>query len=83
MGIVAKAGAIIVAAVLVLYLVLFLTILPMMAITPVGMTNAMAVGIYASLYRPVRDALPAGYFIRLAWRDYEVFCCAGSTGCQL
>ena len=83
MGTVAKASAIILAGAIVLYFFLFLAVLPLMANAPVGMTSSMASGIYASLYRPVRDVLPSDNIIRRAWRNYEDYWCAGSPRCAL
>jgi hypothetical protein len=80
---IAKAGAIIIAGTLALYVVLFLVDLPLMAKAPVGMTSSMASGVYASLYRPVRDALPSDNVVRRAWQDYEHYWCSGSTRCRL
>ena len=83
MSTVGKAGVIIAVAVLALYVVIFLAVVPLMAKTPAGMTNAMATGIYAALYRPVRNSLPTDNVIRLAWQDYEAYWCAASAGCVL
>jgi hypothetical protein len=83
MGIVGKAGAIIAAGTLALYVVLFLVVLPVMAKAPPGMTSAMARGVYAVLYRPLRDSLSTTNAIRLVWQDYEAYWCAGSAGCEL
>lgn len=77
------AGAIILAGATAIYLLMFLAILPVMANAPVGMTSSMASGIYASLYRPVRDALPPGSVVWRAWNDYELYWCSGSDRCAL
>jgi len=83
MGTLAKASAIIVAGGIGVYVLMFLAVLPLMANAPVGMTNSVAAGIYASLYRPVRDAFPADGAVHRTWRNYESYWCAGSTGCTL
>ena len=82
MGTIVKAGAIIIGGTAALYLVLFLVVMPMMAKGP-AMAQAMGANIYAALYIPLRDALPAPNAIRTMMQDYEHYWCVGSSQCEL
>ena len=84
MGLVAKAGGVILGVAAVFYIVLFLVALPTMANAPRSSAiHATSANIYSTLYVPVRDALPYDNFVRQLIVDYEHYWCGGVTGCVL
>ena len=84
MGLVAKAGGVILGIAAVFYIVLFLVAMPTMANAPRSSAiHATSVNLYATLYMPVRDALPYGNFLRGLIVDYERYWCAGISSCVL
>ena len=82
MGRIILGGGIIGGVSLALYIVIFLITLPVMANAPRS-ALPFAVNLYATLYTPVRDAIPSDNFIHGLWRDYEHYWCGGSAKCKL
>ena len=77
-----KASIIVIGGAILFYVAMFLVSLPIMASSS-PMAQAMGASMYASLYKPVRDVLPSGYFVLELWQDYERYWCATAEACEL